>query len=852
MNRKIWASLACASLLVAFSTGCKEETALVGDNTGYISLALDFDPSPLQGPRADRSRADEPTGENTDDPTAPVLESDLSLTLSRDDGALPPEELTIDDLSEPKTVYTGDYTLEAAYGSDTDEGWDNPYYYGSQQLTVEHNSETHVSLPVRLANSIINIIFSDKFLSFLNDFKVTVTSSAGNDFKWVEDNSSSLYVTPGEVLLTVDFTKPNGSTATFQVDPFEAEAQHNYTVTLDVDYQTETLSVTTDDTLDDPKEVEISITDENLPKLAPKPIILPVEGFTFGSEIDVVSGNMPEEKPVATIIARGGIEKAELFFTSAYLTSRGLNSPIDLTQENDILSELGLTTRGLTTNREVFATVDFSGFISSIPFLEDAEQGDNTSTFSLKVTDSRNVESNLTNLFTLNVEKITLEILDGSIITEQGKAKVIVRYNGPDPENEIRIEGHNDAGGIYNVPITKCEPGSSKGVYNLTIESADISLNETYYIHAKTIYDNYDHKEDFSHYMLEIPPIHLKADATNAFAKYAYVSVSFTTEDDTQYKNDVRFEVSSDTKHKTYTSVTSEYVSDNFSTNPTDYVAVYKLTGLTPATNYVFRAIIDGREITESAPLNTESAAQIPNGNLDAAVIKDGNGNNWENLVFTGWGTNNPMTTSQGADVGYCRVSGTIQTDGDYAVDGKGKSVEIRTVGWGSGNTASGSVTTGKCKYLDPGLLHLGTSRKTRPSGYEDISGSFDTDDLECGIPFSSRPTSMSFSYKSELKNSADKGEALIWIKDNEGNIIATNRIELTAKSSFEGKTTLPLSYNINAAKGAKIYIRFLSTIVPDALTKNKNWLNAPDFGNLSDGTYMGSKFWIDNIELNY
>ncbi|MDE6038321.1 MAG: DUF4493 domain-containing protein, partial [Duncaniella sp.] len=153
MNRKIWAGIACASLLVVTS-GCSEEKVLLGNDEGRISLNLDFNPSPVKGPRAERSRADESAG---NEENLPVTESDLSLTLSREDGINFNDgsnvlEFTTDDFSDGSlTVYTGDYTLEASFGSAEDEGWDSPYYYGSQQLTVAKDTETEVSLPVRLA-----------------------------------------------------------------------------------------------------------------------------------------------------------------------------------------------------------------------------------------------------------------------------------------------------------------------------------------------------------------------------------------------------------------------------------------------------------------------------------------------------------------------------------------------------------------------------------------------------------------------------------------------------------------------------------------------------------------------------
>ena len=153
-------------------------------------------------------------------------------------------------------------------------------------------------------------------------------------------------------------------------------------------------------------------------------------------------------------------------------------------------------------------------------------------------------------------------------------------------------------------------------------------------------------------------------------------------------------------------------------------------------------------------------------------------------------------------------------------------------------------------KYADAGLYHLGSSRSVRPKGYSDVSGSLNTDDLDYGIAFTSRPSALTFKYKYTPKNAADKGQAYIWVKDASGNIIAEGVTELTSASSYT-TATINLSYSAHV-KGAKIYVRFLSTCVPDALQRDTNWITSPPAGNLSDGKYLGSQLLIDDIVLTY
>lgn len=203
-----------------------------------------------------------------------------------------------------------------------------------------------------------------------------------------------------------------------------------------------------------------------------------------------------------------------------------------------------------------------------------------------------------------------------------------------------------------------------------------------------------------------------------------------------------------------------------------------------------------------------------------------------ENAV---WGTNNPMTSSQGGNYAYCRISGTISStdhsSGSY-------SALIRTVGWGSGNTAIGS-TDGACKYVDAGLLHLGPSRSVREDAYD-----------ATGIAFASRPSSLTFSCKYSPKNSEDYGNVLVTVYDSDGNTIATGTKNITALNSFTG-VTVPLEYSVLDRKAARIYVKFVSTVESRFLVKTQ--LNPPAFGgSLGKATWMGSQLYVDGLTLTY
>ena len=148
-------------------------------------------------------------------------------------------------------------------------------------------------------------------------------------------------------------------------------------------------------------------------------------------------------------------------------------------------------------------------------------------------------------------------------------------------------------------------------------------------------------------------------------------------------------------------------------------------------------------------------------------------------------------------------------------------------------------------------MLHLGSSRSVRPAGFGGRPGPLTTDDLDCGIAFASRPSGLTFHYKYNAKNQADHGEVEILVMDAEGNILSNARQDLDSRDQYE-EVTLPLSYARGSSKAGKIYVRFLSTNVSNALEKDAAWLNGPGFMNLSRGEYSGSTLFVDEITLNY
>ena len=689
-------------------------------------------------------------------------------------------------------------------------------------------------MPVRLANAIVNVSLSEAFKEYMQNYTVSVTTATGHDFSWADDESRQLYVNPGSVMITVDFTKANGQHATAQIDPFTAEAQHRYNVTVDVEAgEAETLRLTFDDTITDVKEVDIDISDANLPMLAAAPEVL-TEGFETGSVITTVAGSAYASPLKATVVARGKIDTAILNVNSAYLRSQGWPESIDLANpgaNQSLLDKYGIKTLGLTGNKSVFAVIDFTQLISKVLYV-DGE--DNTSSFSLTVTDAQGKDKTA-DLFSLNVERLVLEILDGSEIISDGYAVVKVRYNGAS-SSDISLVAYNDRGTTDVLKVASVTPGSIDGTYDLTLESTVITLNSNLKIYAAA------GTHQSSDYVLRVPSLRLVDAETNAFAKSAYASVILTNDDAAARKDKVSFEVSTDGGN-TFSAVMSELTSSNFSARATragERKAIYKLSGLAASTGYMLRAKLDD-EYSGATSFTTEEAAQLPNAGMEEWE-KTASESNWDRWAINGWATYNNMTTMTSGtrhNTAYVSRSGSAQStdahSGTYAA-------ELRTIGWGAGNSAYGTISDSNPKYINKGMLYLGTS----PTEYSNLD-----EQVVKGSMFTSRPASISFWYKYSKKNDADYGGMSIWVKDASGNVIASaTKSNLDASAYTE--VTVPLTYNVTAAKAATIYVEFSSSDHPNWNTRSKDWFTTPSFGNLSDGKFQGSSMFVDDIMLNY
>lgn len=816
MKKQIWHSafVLCSALTLV---GCSSDSFAPSDGTGTVELQLDVDRQVLTATPSRTSLPEIVEGLTADDFTIRLVASNGQS-----------QQWSYADFAGEK-IATGTYTLEAFYGTEGEEGFEKPYFAGSTQVVVRSDESTHAAVTTSLKNAAVTVSYSDTFKSYMTAYSASIRTAGSTDgLDYPSTATDDLFVNAGEASLYVTFTTPQNQTATLKVVDFTAEAQHRYNISVDLNNGNmgdAVLTITFDDTAQVAEPIEIVLSEELLN--APAPAI-----SATATTVNIVEGDKGDGR--FDIIAHGGLKSVKLISSGSALPA-GWPAEAELVGGCAAIPSLGL--RGLGEAGSTAAVVDLADAISTL--------GAGTATFTLEAVDAygKVSEADVTPSITVNAEPADISI-NGQQVLAAGADRVTlsVDYNGSDINN-VRFSYKARSGEWKDAEILSATPASrATANYNVTLK-------------VEATYSNVELKarvgatEAAFTAERQTPDFTAVAPENDVFAKHAVVRLS-----------SINDEVAADLASSARWAVSTDNGNSWTNVSATVSGTGARLEGLTPGTAYRVRATVSDKQAT--AALTTEAALQTPNNGMETWSYKEADNTvpilnpkpHWRRYYVGAseseavWGTNNPMTTQQGDNYAYCRASGTMETTDMFSGS---KAALVRTIGWGKGNSAISGIS-GTCKYIDAGLLHLGSSRTGRPDGYGDgvTQGIITTDDLDCGIAFASRPASLSFKYKYTNKNANDKGYAEIWVKDASGKTIASGNVNLDPASAYQTKT-ISLSYAAGAAKGAKIYIKFLSTNSRDFLAKNSDNISGPGIAN-SDGNYLGSQLYIDDITLNY
>lgn len=825
MIKPIFSVLAVSAALTLSLAGCSGEEKGTS-STGSISPFVSLQPEALTS-TVNRAGS-EPN----------IAASDLSLKLVSEDGSINRTFSSVNDFPTDEKFKVGRYTLSAYYGENGVEGFEKPYFYDEQTFSVKSDETASVDLTAVLANSMVTVSYTDAFRNYMSNFNA-ILHSAGGDYNFYGPTETRpIYLNPGSVTLQVRVVKNNGTEARLEVATFTAQPRHHYRFTVDVnngEVGNHTLVVSLDEQLGQ-EDVIIDLSDQILNAPAPE---IKTEGFTSGDVIDAIGATAPADGLKMNVVARGGIRSVKLSTESEYLTSQAWPAEVDLAAADEImqsrLESLGLSTLGIWNRPDQMGVIDFTDVVSNIKFSPYIQN--NASKFTVVVTDRQGKTSEPAT-FTINTIQATLNLSNPSELPIGGSTLSLdVEFNGADLQKNVIFQYRNSRGTFDPLTIESVTDNGNntyRVTLNVPVISSDLIIRAKYNdTESSTITVKHS-----------VPEFTIEADNRNVFSTKAIIEVKCATADPEAIARNPYVRISTDGG--------ATWAGASFTVNG----AFITINRLTHNTTYTVTVRSNETFCKEPVSFKTEESKRFENGSMEMWTREDGQSAYWWRSypgrgTSTKWGTMNLLTTSEGGSstnifnrngCAYSAISGTISTImGDNQGGYMGQGALIRTVGWGGGNSAAAiSGNMGTCQHITPGELYVGY---------------FDTNTKQpvYGTEWTSRPSGMKFYYKYEPKSSDDRAYAEISILDSEGKTISTQNTELSSQADWK-EISFTLEYPLNTAKAKTLIVKFKSSNIvrDDKQFINTTYLTPPPGANLSDGTYMGSQLYIDEIELIY
>ena len=736
---------------------------------------------------------------------------------------------------EPVSVPVGIYTVHAYYGDADAEGFDALSFAGSNQVSVKRKEESTASVDCSINKALVAITYTDAFKKYFSDYSAYVSTSKGGKVVYAGNEVRSSYFVPGNLGIFLEVTKEGSSNrVTLNPKNFVAEAHHEYRLTMDVDASTATLRVVFNSQPAHEENVEINVSDEALNAPAPA---FKAHGFVAGNVMEYVEGMPPANdngsKYSVYLNAQGKIEKVMLTAVSPWWTAQQYPAEQNLVELNKTYWN-GMELVGLSDRRDKIASVDFTSMLKNLACQNrEAEFEEHTFTFTATDRLTKVGEPMVVKVKTLNdclaVAKVSEPHIGDTQLT------IALTMNGVSLENlasVMKFAYKNDKAFFSTVAAkdVKVEKGDAPNRWNVTLTLPALSAG-TLDVKATSPARNeqmltYEIKSEI---LLSQPN-----GAADVWARMADVQLKPVGTAVSAISSDkVSFQC---LKGDEWTAVSHVYESSGDR---------YTLTGLDANTRYEVRALYlqDGKSYySQAVSFTTEKEVQVANNSFEDWEMKPRISDYWEYYFFnSGWDTMNGLTTSEGGNSliprNRCRYnanSGTIPSEGDAKTGTK--AALIRAVGWGSGNSAVG---TANAKYGTVGELYLGHYDSSSKKAVYD------------GAAFESRPLSMSFWYKYRPGNGGDQlwAEVQVLHKEN-GQVTVLGEGSARRGDAVDEWTELsvPVTYKDKSKKATHIVIKFKSGDKSD----NPSFIEVPPFANLSNGEYVGSKLWVDDVMLNY
>ena len=832
MRLKFLGLLPLAALLFA---SCSDENGLDSGATGKLNISLKPDYS-LTSSVGEDSRA-------TQSQAPEINLADVTIHIVKDDGSVD-KEFPYSELEANSTLPTGAYTLEAYYGSENDEGFEKPYFYGAAEFHIYDNETSNPEVLISLSNSMVSVTYSEAFKNYFSTYTTTLQSEAGVPVTFSQIENRPAYLKPGEIAITINATKTTGTQISLQPASIKAKAKTYYNVTFDVNggnVGDATLTITFDDaTTLEPIEIDLS---DALVK-APAPV-LTAKGFESGVSFDVKEGDVLSDTVQIVGIAESGIAEVTLGIQSAYLQAKGWPSSIELVgaseDEKTLLRDMGFEIAGLWNNVDKMFVIKFNKVISALK----AEGSDPSHAFTVQVKDkySKVAESPLTLAF--NTNPVSLSLAAAETLYQGAKTLALtVNYTGDNLANNVKFYAINSAGGEQQCAIQSV---------------ATVTEGEQYTV------------------VIAIPA------TTNDLKLWADYNGIFTTPQVTvpnTYKYTLSVDEGNVWSHEATITVSDAaaiggklYLNGAEYTNYTTEGANITIKGLAKTTQYTVRLADSEGFISTLVSFTTEDELAVPNGDFETLTqtislsdIPQGGqysiGFKYQNTQTfaisepTGWGSINSITCNKNATNlnSWFIVPSTYNTTlswrayRDFGITTKTPDVYsgltaqsaknamvVRNVGWDNKGTtpnSSSGATTYYCKNIpnvanaSAGQLFLETSFSVRP---EKLTGYYKYKLCDAGL------------------DETEKAKVTVTVYDSSNAVVGQGSVELGPSTDYTQYTqfNVPVTYSV-LKKANKIKIMITSSNRAEGSVKVSDHLGE------REASKYGAILTVDNLSFSY
>lgn len=785
--------------------------------------------------------------------SAPTVD-DLKLSLKSADGSYYKTWPSVAQFPTDEAFKIGKYTLEASVGSINVEGFEKPYYYGSTEFTVNEGRTTDVSLTATLANTMVSIQYTEAFKKYFTSYSAELHSEGGTYISYAADETRPAYLRPGKVTVSLDITKPNGTSATIQPATIDnAEARHHYRLTLDVnggEVGDAVLSISFDDALEQ-ETVTINLSDELMN--APAPTVTP-EGFTPGQAVSVYEGEAPAQAARFMVNAPGGLGSVTLTTQSPSLIAKGWPAEIDLMRATEAqkgtMTALGLKAAGLWVKPERFAVVDLTEAIANL--------GAGDASFTVVVKDQM---TKVNDPVTMNVTAtpVTLSISGNTDLAYgANEAELTVAYDGNDFDSKVTFETSTDNGATWQAARVLSVNGVARAAADYTVR---IAIPETGTVKVRALYCG--KAKDTAEIVLAHGKL-LYDISVDAYATKALVKISGTSaENIAQIVNYGVVTLNGATKEADHRDAVN---------------GIITLTGLSGATQYTMALTLPDGQESDEVTFTTESISVLPNGDFENTValgsmtINSGgpyydtrlNVNKHQNTTeynvseATGWATTNAKTLNVNAsNKNTWYVLPSVEIDNANKQNGS-NAMKLRNVAWDNSgvdipkynhnatlpypNYSNGPVPT--IKYKAVGKTFLGSYAYNTSSNSETYSE---------GVDFASRPSSLAGYYKYEATaDASDNGVVKVeLIGESAGSevVIAAGTARLSASGDFKS-FSIPLTYSHFGVKATRLKIMVAASGHSGSISSETSAVKTVD--DKPSATSTGNALWVDNLTFVY